>query len=170
LNDTQRQWFPIYTDRSTIKGQQLVRLRFPERFESVHIDWLPTEFNVKVSQVNLSIYEQKVSMPRPLSALVRQQDLLSHSTIYQRLSSFLPMKSSSVRSNPSPIVFDMYTSRKHFRRHSTQPVDFFLQIKQGNEPFDFNEIYDEHSERCLTAIVQHGDICFYSWKTFDVQR
>jgi hypothetical protein len=142
------------------------RLVFPDRFSPVHIDWLPTEFNSKVSNVQLSIYENKIFSPRPSYSLLRSIDLQSHSTIYQRLSSFTSHSNPSIQSS-SNISFDMYTPRKHFRKSQPDLPDYYIQIKNGNDEFDFQEIYNQQQTKTLTAIVHNGDIGFYTFKSFD---
>jgi hypothetical protein len=61
----------------------------------------------------------------------------------------------------------MYTPRKHFRKSQPGLPDYYLRIKNGNDKFNFEEIYNEHQTKNLTAIVHNGDICFYSFKPFD---
>ena len=61
----------------------------------------------------------------------------------------------------------MYTPRKHFRKTHPGPSDYHIQIKNGNDEFNFNEIYNEQQTKSLTAVVHNGDICFYSFKPFD---
>jgi hypothetical protein len=135
----------------------------------VHIDWLPSDFNSKVSNVQLSIYENNIFKPRPSYSLLRSIDLQSHRTIYQRLSSFISPSNQSIRSSSlsSNIFFDMYTPRKNFRKSQPGLPDYYLQIKNGNDEFHFDEIYNEQQIKTLTAVVHNGDICFYSFKSFD---
>jgi hypothetical protein len=61
----------------------------------------------------------------------------------------------------------MYTPRKHFRKSQPGLPDYYLQIKNGNDQFQFEEIYNEQQTKTLTAIVHNGDLCFYSFKSFD---
>lgn len=142
------------------------RLVFPEKFSPISIDWLSSDFNSKVSKVQLSIYENQIFSPRPSYSLLRSVDLQSHNTIYQRLSSFTSPSIPSIELSTN-IFFDMYTPRKHFRKSQPDLPDYYLEIKNGNDEFDFNKIYDEQHTKTLTAIVNNGDICFYSFKTFD---
>jgi hypothetical protein len=132
----------------------------------VYIDWLPSETNSKVSSVQLSIYENKIFSPRPSYSLLRAIDLPSHSTIYQRLSSFISHSNPSIQSL-SNISFDMYTPRKHFRKTQPDLPDYYIQIKNGNDEFDFDDIYNQQSSKTLTAVVHNGDIGFYTFKSFD---
>lgn len=140
-------------------------MRFPDHFDPVHIDWLPDEINAKVSNVQLHIYENKIFSPRPSYALLRSNDLRSHSTIYQRLST---LTSHSNPSSSSPnISFDMYTPRKNFRKTQPGLPDYHIQVKNGIDEFNFDEIYNEQQNKCLTAVVHHGDVSFYTFKFFD---
>ncbi len=134
----------------------------------MHIDWLSSDFNSKVSNVQLSIYQNNNLSPRPSYSLLRSIDLQSHKTIYQRLSSFFSHSNSSIQSSSlSNIFFDMYTPRKHFRKSQPGLPDYYLEIKNGNDEFHFEEISNEQQTKTLTAVVHNGDICFYSFKSFD---
>lgn len=143
------------------------RLIFPEHFQPVHIDWLPANFNEKVAKVELSIHQNRHDRtPRPSFSLLRSNDLQSHSSIYHRLSTRLCFTPSENQSTSS-IFYDVYKPSKHFRKTQPDPADFFLQIKDSQTPFRFDEIYDEQHEKTLTAIVHHGDVSFFSFQTFD---
>jgi hypothetical protein len=61
----------------------------------------------------------------------------------------------------------MYTPRKHFRKSQPGPPDYYLEIKNGHDKFNFDKIYHEQQRKSLTAIVHNGDICFYTLKSFD---
>lgn len=61
----------------------------------------------------------------------------------------------------------MYTPRKNFRKSQPGLPDFNIQIKNGIDEFNFDEIYNEQQTKCLTAVVHHGDVAFYTFKFFD---
>lgn len=61
----------------------------------------------------------------------------------------------------------MYTPRKHFRKTQPGSPDYQIQIKNGNDEFNFEEIYNEQQTKNLTAVIHNGDISFYSFKLFD---
>ena len=147
--------------------KQYPRLVFPDRFMPVHIDWLPKEFNEKVARVELTIYESRTYRPRPSYSLIRPEDLQSHSTIYQRLSSFSPRVKPPNPVNSSTISFDMYTPRKHFRKSQPGPPDYYLEIKRANDEFSFDEIYNTQQTNKLTAVVHNGDSSFFTFKSFN---
>ncbi|UJR21484.1 hypothetical protein I4U23_024568 [Adineta vaga] len=167
--DCQRLWFPRYTDDPPILTKQYPRLVFPDKLSPVSIDWLPSEFNSKVSQVQLSIYENNLLTPRPSYSLLRSIDLPSHTTIYQRLSSFAPHLTSPTKSlSSSNIIFNMFSPQKLFRKHLINTPDYHIEIKDGNSEFNFEDLYaSQEGTHMLTAIVHHGDISFYSFKPFD---
>ncbi|CAF1312306.1 unnamed protein product [Adineta ricciae] len=167
-SDCQRAWFPKYTDDPPILTKIHPRLVFPDELSPVSIDWLPPEYNLKVSQVQLSIYENKTPTSRPSYSLLRSIDLLSHSTMYQRLSSFAPQSSLPTPSLPSEIVYDMFTPRKNFRKTQSTTPDYHVQIKDGDSELKFEELYTQQKEaQILTAVVHNGDISFYTFKPFD---
>ncbi|CAF0908261.1 unnamed protein product [Rotaria sordida] len=173
-SDCRRQWFPNYTDDPPIDIKHYPRLLFPDTLSPVHIDWLPSDFNSKVSNVQLSIYQNNKLSIRPSYSLLRSIDLQSHRTIYQRLSSFfshsnqaIQPSSSSSSSSSSNIFFDMYTPRKHFRKSQPGLPDYYIKIKNGNDEFNFEEIYNEQQTNTLTAVVHNGDPSFYLFKPFN---
>ncbi len=146
------------------------RLTFPDQFFPIHIDWLPSEFNNKVSHVQLSIHQNQIYTPRPPYSLLRSNDLQSHSTIYQRLSAVSPRSTPSLpsSSSSSKIFFDLYTPRKSFRKSEPGFPDYHLRIQNGDDAFHFDELYhDQQERRTLTAVVHQGDISFYSVQSFD---
>ncbi|CAF2825336.1 unnamed protein product [Rotaria sp. Silwood2] len=174
-SDCQRQWFPNYTDDPPIDVKLYPRLLFPEKLSPVHIDWVPSDFNSKVSNVQLSIYQNNKLSPRPSYSLLRSTDLQSHTTIYQRLSSFFSHSEQPIQPPPPPpppssssnIFFDMYTPTQHFRKSQPGSPDYTIQIKNGNDEFNFEEFYNEQQTNTLTAVVHNGDISFYLFKPFD---
>ncbi len=166
-SNCQRLWFPKCTVEPPTNIKLYPRLIFPDTLLPVHIDWLPSDFDSKVSNVQLSIYQNNTLSPRPSYSLLRSIDLQSHTTIYQRLSSFSSRSNQSIQ-RASNIIFDMYTSRKHFRKTQPGLPDYHIQIKNGNDEFNFDEIYNEQQTKNLAAIVHNGDICFYSFKPFDI--
>ena len=167
-SDCQRAWFPKYTDDPPILTKIHPRLVFPDTLSPVSIDWLPSEYNSKVSQVQLSIYENKTLTSRPSYSLLRSVDLQSHSTIYQRLSSFAPRSSLPTSSLSSEIVYDMFTPRKNFRKTQSNTPDYYVKIKDGDSELKFDELYTQQKDaHILTAIVHNGDISFYTFKPFD---
>ncbi|CAF0893203.1 unnamed protein product [Rotaria sp. Silwood1] len=169
-SDCQRAWFPSYTDDPPIDLNLYPRLLFPDKLSPVHIDWLPLDFNSKVSNVELSIYQNNKLSPRPSYSLLRSTDLQSHRTIYQRLSSFFSHSNHTIQpssSSSSNIFFDMYTPRKNFRKSQPGPPNYYIQIKDGNEEFNFEEICNEQQTNTLTAVDHNGDLSFYLFKPFD---
>ncbi|CAF1381919.1 unnamed protein product [Adineta steineri] len=164
-SDCQRLWFPNYTDESPINIKNYPRLIFPSKLSSIQIDWVPSDFNTKISNVQLTIYENNISIPRPSYSLIRSIDLQSHATIYQRLSSFSSQSDETIPpSVSSNIFFDMYTPRKSFRKTQPGPPDYYIKIQNGNDEFNFKEIYKELQEKTLTAVVHKGDMLpIYSW-------
>jgi hypothetical protein len=61
----------------------------------------------------------------------------------------------------------MYTPRKHFRKSQPDLPDYYIQIKNGNDEFDFDEMYNQQQIKTLTAVVDNGDVSFYTFKSFD---
>jgi len=61
----------------------------------------------------------------------------------------------------------MYTPRKHFRKTQPGSPDYYIEIKDGTDAFHFNDLYTEQQTKSLVAVVHQGDVCFYTFKSFD---
>lgn len=128
------------------------------------------DYQIKVSNVQLSIYQNNNFSPRPSYSLLRSNDLRSHKTIYERLSSFSSHSNQLIQpsvSTPSNIFFDLYTPRKTFRKSQPGLPDYYVRIKDGNDEFNFEEMFNEKQMNTLTAVVNNGDVSFYSFKLFN---